>query len=533
MLRKGEEERCSGCATSVRFGRVEAELERRCWTPANGIIAQSSFVIHAVIAIAIARCRLSLKGLSEMEDFGKWFFGESSNLTGSSLSRAAAFFAEGQGMRFRMELQILALQRDETRGDALRFLAAHREFHSKLAPMLWNIPNTVFVLIQEVFSAYPMLRTPFLTMAAAERASNALVLLKCVASHHDAKRSLVNAKIQEYLYPILRTTHRDRPHEKLRLQSLEVIDKLLEHVEDEEIVKGLAEARMVLYCLRCIVASHISTKEVAALILQRILMHEAGMNSCCFPIYRFVTMSHALTFVVEERDIVLSKLLLRRIASCFLSLSKHARAQEVLHNTLPMRLEDACIAKILEAEPLARDLLREAADNLTGGGRGHHRVEPRFGLIARPPGPRVRSYIKEAPESSASSSRFDGGSDLLLLVVVAVAAIPVCSSAARDSRDPPPPRSSPPRGGRSAASHRPMALGQTRACWPALLKLGLGIMAMCIAGYILGPPLYWHFREGLAAVSHSSPSACPACDCDCSSQPLLSIPEGLSNGSFA
>ncbi|XP_056177557.1 uncharacterized protein LOC130141000 [Syzygium oleosum] len=118
-------------------------------------------------------------------------------------------------------------------------------------------------------------------------------------------------------------------------------------------------------------------------------MHEAGMNSCCFPIYRFVTMSHALTFVVEERDIVLSKLLLRRIAGCFLSLSKHTRAQEVLHNTLPMRLEDACIAKILEAEPLARDLLREAADNLTGGGRGHHRVEPRFGPIARPPGPRV------------------------------------------------------------------------------------------------------------------------------------------------
>lgn len=86
-----------------------------------------------------------------------------------------------------------------------------------------------------------------------------------------------------------------------------------------------------------------------------------------------------------------------------------------------------------------------------------------------------------------------------------------------------------------------MALNQTRACSPALLKLGLGIMALCIAGYILGPPLYWHFVEGLAAVSRSSSSssssssaaACPACDCDCSSQPLLSIPEGLSNGSFA
>ncbi|KAF7847149.1 hypothetical protein BT93_L3282 [Corymbia citriodora subsp. variegata] len=72
-----------------------------------------------------------------------------------------------------------------------------------------------------------------------------------------------------------------------------------------------------------------------------------------------------------------------------------------------------------------------------------------------------------------------------------------------------------------------MALNQTRACSPALLKLGLGIMALGIAGYILGPPLYWHFLEGLAAVSRSSASsACPVCDCDCSSQPLLSLPQG-------
>lgn len=60
---------------------------------------------------------------------------------------------------------------------------------------------------------------------------------------------------------------------------------------------------------------------------------------------------------------------------------------------------------------------------------------------------------------------------------------------------------------------------------PTVLKLGLAVVGLCIAGYILGPPLYWHFMEGLAAVSHSS-SSCPPCQCDCSSQPLLSIPEG-------
>ena len=79
-----------------------------------------------------------------------------------------------------------------------------------------------------------------------------------------------------------------------------------------------------------------------------------------------------------------------------------------------------------------------------------------------------------------------------------------------------------------------MALNQPAWCTPALLKVLLGLLALCLAGYILGPPLYWHSMEGLAAVSRStsaaaaSSSSCPACVCDCSSQPLLSIPHGES-----
>ncbi|CAL0303966.1 unnamed protein product [Lupinus luteus] len=61
-----------------------------------------------------------------------------------------------------------------------------------------------------------------------------------------------------------------------------------------------------------------------------------------------------------------------------------------------------------------------------------------------------------------------------------------------------------------------------------VIRMGLGFVALCIAGYIVGPPLYWHFMEALAA---SSPS-CSPCLCDCSSQPILSIPQGLSNASF-
>eukprot|EP00262_Sarcandra_glabra_P012129 TRINITY_DN3061_c0_g2_i1.p1 TRINITY_DN3061_c0_g2~~TRINITY_DN3061_c0_g2_i1.p1 ORF type:complete len:165 (+),score=29.59 TRINITY_DN3061_c0_g2_i1:50-496(+) len=42
----------------------------------------------------------------------------------------------------------------------------------------------------------------------------------------------------------------------------------------------------------------------------------------------------------------------------------------------------------------------------------------------------------------------------------------------------------------------------------------------------MGPPLYWHFAEGLA-------TSCPLCTCDCDSQALSSIPQGLINISFA
>ncbi|XVE78433.1 hypothetical protein DITRI_Ditri13aG0144700 [Diplodiscus trichospermus] len=34
------------------------------------------------------------------------------------------------------------------------------------------------------------------------------------------------------------------------------------------------------------------------------------------------------------------------------------------------------------------------------------------------------------------------------------------------------------------------------------LKVGLGLLGMCLFGYLMGPPLYWHFMEGLAAQPH-------------------------------
>ncbi|KAL0362379.1 UNVERIFIED_CONTAM: hypothetical protein Scaly_1193100 [Sesamum calycinum] len=59
-----------------------------------------------------------------------------------------------------------------------------------------------------------------------------------------------------------------------------------------------------------------------------------------------------------------------------------------------------------------------------------------------------------------------------------------------------------------------------------VLKAVLGLMAVCLAAYIVGPPLYWHLMEGLASASGSA--SCPPCNCDCDSLPLLSIPQAVS-----
>ncbi|XP_074312146.1 uncharacterized protein LOC141647737 [Silene latifolia] len=94
-----------------------------------------------------------------------------------------------------------------------------------------------------------------------------------------------------------------------------------------------------------------------------------------------------------------------------------------------------------------------------------------------------------------------------------------------------------------------MAVDETRLCRPAVVKTTLVLIALCIAGYIVGPPLYWHIKEGSSSTSPSSSSSsisltsssllstttssnCAPCTCNCDSQPILTIPQELSNISF-
>lgn len=64
---------------------------------------------------------------------------------------------------------------------------------------------------------------------------------------------------------------------------------------------------------------------------------------------------------------------------------------------------------------------------------------------------------------------------------------------------------------------------QQGTCNPKILKFTTGLIGMCLAGYILGPPLFWHLSESVASIGHYS---CPPCHCHCNDQPLISLHQG-------
>ncbi|TKY72189.1 gamma-tubulin complex component 2 [Spatholobus suberectus] len=61
-----------------------------------------------------------------------------------------------------------------------------------------------------------------------------------------------------------------------------------------------------------------------------------------------------------------------------------------------------------------------------------------------------------------------------------------------------------------------------------VFKLLIWILGLFLVAYIAGRPLHWHLNETL----NSTSQPCPPCHCDCSLQPLLSLPEGLTNNSI-
>lgn len=246
---------------------------------------------------------------------------------------------------------------------ALVELSKRREDFPDLAPVLWYSYGVMAALLQELIAIYPMLSPPTLTGNASNRVCNALALLQCVASHTETKSKLMNANIQLYLYPFLNTSSKQRPFEYLRLTSLGVIGALVK-VDDSEVVNFLLQTEIFPLCLRIMSTGSELSKTVATFIVQKILLHDAGLNYVCAASERFYMLTTVLGTMISKQIEPSAVRLLKHVVRCYLRLSDNPKAREALRTCLPDVLRDPAFAANLPNEDSVQKWLNALLKNI-------------------------------------------------------------------------------------------------------------------------------------------------------------------------
>ncbi|KAJ0111155.1 hypothetical protein Patl1_01973 [Pistacia atlantica] len=257
-----------------------------------------------------------------MANLPESIWGDSLSVAGASTSTAVN--AEQLAS---LEQWIKALQSHETRERALIVLSKMRENREHLAPLLWDSFGTIALLLQEIISVYVLLSSSALTERTSSRASHALALFQCVASHPDTRKKFLNAQVPLYLYPFLNNRNKEKSHEYLRLASLGVIGALVKS-NDPEAINFLLETRIFPCCLVCMEVGTELSKTVATFIVHKILSNDEGLRYCCTFAERFFAVAHLLREMVEKVAEEPSQRLLKLIISCFFRLSENPRLVE-------------------------------------------------------------------------------------------------------------------------------------------------------------------------------------------------------------
>ena len=140
-----------------------------------------------------------------------------------------------------------------------------------------------------------------------------------------------------YVYPFLNTTDTSRPFEYLRLTSLGVVGALVK-VDDPHVINFLLATEFIPLCLRTMETGTELSKTVSTFILQKILLDDVGLHYICATTERFMAVSNSLSQMVSVLYEQPSTRLLKHIIRCYLRLSDHDRAKELLVQCLPAPL---------------------------------------------------------------------------------------------------------------------------------------------------------------------------------------------------
>lgn len=259
-----------------------------------------------------------------------------------------------------IEQLVLDVTLPPNRERALLELSKKRESFPELAPYLWHSFGVISALLQEVVSVYSLLVPPAtaLSAQASNRVCNALALLQCVASHHETRSLFLQAHLVLYVYPFLNTTDTSRPFEYLRLTSLGVVGALVK-VDDPHVINFLLATEFIPLCLRTMETGTELSKTVSTFILQKILLDEVGLHYICATTERFMAVSDSLSQMVNILFDQPSTRLLKHIIRCYLRLSDHARARELLITCLPGLLQNEQFISCLKSDATTRRWLTQ------------------------------------------------------------------------------------------------------------------------------------------------------------------------------
>lgn len=115
-------------------------------------------------------------------------------------------------------------------------------------------------------------------------------------------------------------------------------------------INFLLATEFIPLCLRTMETGTELSKTVSTFILQKILLDEVGLNYICATTERFMAVSDSLSQMVNILFDQPSTRLLKHIIRCYLRLSDHPRARELLMSCLPPLLQNEQFISCLKSD---------------------------------------------------------------------------------------------------------------------------------------------------------------------------------------
>ncbi|KAJ7566474.1 hypothetical protein O6H91_02G104900 [Diphasiastrum complanatum] len=281
---------------------------------------------------------------------------------------------------------ILELQDSLLRENALRCLSAHLierreqdfEFYRNAGFFIYNSCGTVAILLQEILSVYPKLDTQELNIRGSKRLANVLTLLQSVASNEETRGLLVKehteevyenvraislsvigivCQVESLVYRIYIANSVDLFHE-LKILCFFNVHK----AREAEVIYWALQSDIVQVCLHAMQIGSELSKVIAMYILEALLQNDHSLAAICDPACGLLTnivemCSNMVKVLAAVQDF--SPRLLFHIIRCFILLSQHPVALDLLRERLPIQLQNSTFLDLAKEFPMLGQLLHQ------------------------------------------------------------------------------------------------------------------------------------------------------------------------------